>query len=157
MTTRRIALLGAILAALLAGCGTAQRPTIELGGGTEAVTITNQGESVSSTPARARFVYEAARLQAIAVAAPVVPEPWDEREEAFRAQFLDVIEMMCGSDRKSSPAELHDDWVLAYERMGWRYGPTRDPVERTHPDMVPYEDLERREQDKDAVFVALCE
>jgi len=44
MTTRRIALLGAILAALLAGCGTAQRPTTELGGGTEAVTITNQGE-----------------------------------------------------------------------------------------------------------------
>lgn len=106
---------------------------------------------------RAEFVYEAARLQAIAVAAPVVPEPWGEREEPFRTQFRNVIEMMCGPDRKSSPAELHDDWVTAYEAMGWVYGPERDAKRKTHPDMVPYDDLEPRERDKDAVFVALCE
>lgn len=106
---------------------------------------------------RAVFVYEAARLQAAAVDAPIVPEPWADREEAFRAQFLNVIEMMCGPDRKSSPAELHDDWVRAYEAMGWSYGPVRDPEARTHPDMVPFDDLEFREQIKDAVFVALCE
>ena len=106
---------------------------------------------------RAEFVYEGARLQAMAVDAPVVPEPWAERDEAFRAQFLDVIEMMCGPDRKSSPEELHDDWVRAYERMGWAYGPKRDPVAKTHPDMVPFGDLEPREQDKDEVFIALCE
>jgi hypothetical protein len=68
-----------------------------------------------------------------------------------------VIAMMCGPDRKSSPEELHDDWVRAYEAMGWRYGPERDPEARTHPDMVPYDELEPRERDKDAVFVALCE
>lgn len=106
---------------------------------------------------RAVFVYEAARLQAIAVDAPVVPEPWDDREIAFRTQFLDVVEMMCGPDRKSSPEELHDDWVRAYEAMGWVYGPERDPVRKTHPDMVPFDQLEQREQDKDAVFIALCE
>lgn len=106
---------------------------------------------------RAAFVYEAAREQAIAVRAPIVPEPWDLREHAFRAQFVDVIEMMCGPDRKTSPEELHEDWVKAYEVMGWRYGPIRDTVEKTHPDMVPYADLEKREQDKDSVFVALCE
>jgi hypothetical protein len=109
------------------------------------------------TERRAMFVYEGARLQAIAVDAPIVPEPWDEREEPFRKQFLDVIEMMCGPDRKSSPEELHDDWVRAYEEMGWRYGPERDRDAKTHPDMVPFDELERREQDKDAVFVALCE
>jgi hypothetical protein len=106
---------------------------------------------------RAIFVYEAARLQAIAVDAPVVPEPWADRDGAFRAQFRRVIDVMCGPDRKTSPEELHDDWVKAYESMGWRYGPNRDPERRTHPDMVPYDDLEPRERDKDAVFVALCE
>jgi RyR domain len=109
------------------------------------------------TERRAIFVYEGARLQAIAVDAPIVPEPWGEREEPFRVQFLDVIEMMCGPDRKTSPEELHDDWVRAYEQMGWRYGPTRDREAKTHPDMVPFDQLEQREQDKDAVFVALCE
>jgi hypothetical protein len=106
---------------------------------------------------RSWFVYEAARLQASAVDAPVVPEPWHERDEAFRTQFLDVIAMMCGPDRKANPEELHDDWVRAYEVMGWRYGPVRDPEARTHPDMVPFDQLEPRERDKDAVFVALCE
>jgi hypothetical protein len=109
------------------------------------------------TERRAVFVYEGARLQAEAVDAPVVPEPWAERDEAFRSQFLDVIDMMCGPDRKSSPEELHDDWVRAYEAMGWRYGPVRDAEAKTHPDMVPFDDLEQREQDKDAVFIALCE
>lgn len=109
------------------------------------------------TEHRAAFVYEAARLQAIAVDAPVVPEPWKDRDEPFRRQFVDVIDMMCGPDRKTDPEELHDDWVKAYEAMGWRYGPARDPVAKTHPDMVPFDQLERREQDKDAVFVALCE
>lgn len=106
---------------------------------------------------RAIFVYEAARLQAIAVAAPVIPEPWDEREQAFKDQFLEVIEIMCGPNRKSDPEELHDDWVRAYEKMGWTYGPVRDTEAKTHPDMVPFSELEKREQDKDAVFVALCE
>lgn len=106
---------------------------------------------------RAEFVYEAARLQAIAVDAPIVPEPWVEREGPFKAQFRDVIAMMCGPDRKHDPEELHEDWMLAYRRMGWIYGPVRDPVAKTHPDLVPFGDLEQREQDKDAVFVALCE
>lgn len=106
---------------------------------------------------RAVFVYEGARLQAEAVDAPVVPEPWAEREQPFRDQFVTVIEMMCGPDRKSSPEELHDDWVRAYEAMGWAYGPERNIEAKTHPDMVPFDELEQREQDKDAVFVALCE
>lgn len=106
---------------------------------------------------RAIFVYEGARLQAIAVDAPVVPEPWEEREEPFKRQFLDVISMMCGPDRKTSPEELHNDWWEAYKQMGWRYGPERDREAKTHPDMVPFAQLEQREQDKDAVFIALCE
>ena len=106
---------------------------------------------------RAIFVYEGARMQAVAMDAPVVPEPWPMRDEKFRAQFLDVIAMMCGPDRKSSPEELHDDWTRAYEAMGWRYGPVRDLGAKTHPDMVPFDQLDFREQIKDAVFVALCE
>lgn len=106
---------------------------------------------------RAEFVYEAARLAAVAANAPIVPEPWADREQAFKDQFLDVIERQTGPNRKTSPAELHDDWVKAYEAMGWRYGAARDPDAKTHPDMVPYDQLGQLERDKDEVFVALCE
>lgn len=106
---------------------------------------------------QAIFVYEAARLQAIAVDAPVVPEPWIERDDAFQLQFLEVIERQMGEMRSSSPEELHGGWVQAYIDMGWTYGPERDTENKTHPDMVPFDQLELREQIKDAVFIALCE
>ena len=86
---------------------------------------------------RAIFVYEGARLQAVAVDAPVVPERWHERERAFQSQFLEVIERQCGPDRSDSPEGLHDDWVRAYEAMGWRYGPVRDRGAKTHPEYGP--------------------
>lgn len=106
---------------------------------------------------RAWFVYEAARLAAYAAKAPIIPEPWELREPAFRAQFVEVIEKQTGPERSGDPRRLHDEWVAAYEKMGWRYGERRDPQAKTHPDMVPYDDLGQLERDKDAVFVALCE
>lgn len=117
------------------------------------------GETVTDSVdlRRAIFVYEAARIQAEAMLAPIVPEPWDQRDEAFQDQFVDVVAMMCGPDRKTSPEELHDDWVKAYEKMGWRYGPVRDVEAKTHPDLVPFEELGDLEQSKDAIFITLTE
>lgn len=106
---------------------------------------------------RARFVYEGARLAAISAKAPIVPDPWDEREEAFTTQFLEVIERQCGPQRSSSPEELHGSWMQAYVEMDWVYGDVYDREARTHPDMVPYAQLGQLERDKDGVFVALCE
>lgn len=109
------------------------------------------------TERRAWFIYEAARLQAIAVSAPVVPEPWETRPKDFRKQMREVIERQMGPMRSGSPEELHGGWVQAYIDMGWTYGEVRDPEAKTHPDMVPFVALTKREQDKDAVFIALCE
>ena len=109
------------------------------------------------TERRAQFVYDAARLAADAANAPIVPELWADREGPFKAQFREVIARQCGPDRKHSPEELHEDWVKAYEAMGWVYGETRCTEKKTHPNMVPYWDLGQLERDKDAVFVALCE
>jgi hypothetical protein len=106
---------------------------------------------------RARFVYEAARLAAEAALAPIVPARWDEREEAFRSQFLAVIERQCGPERSRSPEELHGSWMQSYFDMGWKYGELYDPAAKLHPDLVPYEQLGMQEQDKDSVFIALCE
>ena len=109
------------------------------------------------TERRAEFVYDGARLAAVAAQAPIVPVPWVEREEAFRTQFLEVIERQCGENRSESPEELHGSWMQAYIEMGWVYGEEYDREAKTHPDMVPYAKLGQLEQDKDSVFVALCE
>ena len=109
---------------------------------------------------RAEFVYEVARLQAIAVDAPIVPPLYKDREADFKEQFLDVISRQCSDnpdDRFESPEVAHASWVKAYADNGWVYGEVRDDVKRTHPDMVPFDELEQREQDKDAVFLAVCD
>ena len=106
---------------------------------------------------RAIFVYEAARLAAEAAGAPIIPAPWEQREGAFTDQFMEVIKRQMGPMRSMSPEEVHGSWVQAYIDMGWTYGKEYDPEAKTHPDMVPYVSLGLLEQDKDSVFMALCE
>lgn len=112
---------------------------------------------IELTTRRAIFVYEGARLAAVASKAPIVPVPWDQREEDFKKQFLEVIDRQCGSLRSNSPEELHGGWMQAYINNGWVYGPVYSWEKRTHPDLVPYDQLGILERDKDAVFVRLCE
>jgi hypothetical protein len=109
------------------------------------------------TERRAEFVYDAARLAAAAAGAPIVPVPWADREAAFKNQFLEVIERQMTPMRSLSPEELHGSWMQAYVDMGWVYGEVYDREKKVHPDMVPYSQLGKLEQDKDSVFVALCE
>ncbi len=109
------------------------------------------------TERRAEFVYNGARLAAMAAGAPIIPVIWLEREDPFKAQFRNVIERQCGPQRSSSPEELHGSWMQAYFAMGWVYGGTYNREKQIHPDLVPYAELGTLERDKDAVFVALCE
>lgn len=105
---------------------------------------------------RAIFVYDAARLEAIISGRPIVPEKWSERDEQFRTQFVKVVARQCGDDKFPSAEAAHDSWWREYERMGWRYGPERDPDAKTHPDMVPFHKLPKSERDKDEIFLRLC-
>ena len=113
--------------------------------------------NLSLNKRRAEFVYEGARIAAIAAQALIVPAPWADREQAFREQFLRVIERQCGPQRSTSPEELHGSWMHSYYALGWVYGDKYDREKRVHPDLVPYAQLGQLERDKDAVFVALCE
>lgn len=106
---------------------------------------------------RAEFVYEVCRLEAIASCRPMVPEVYAQRDAAFRAQFLKTIDRLCADEAPpTTPEAEHDSWMRAYEEMGWRYGEVRDPVAKTHPDMVPFNELPKAERDKDAIFLAVC-
>jgi len=105
---------------------------------------------------RAKFVYEAARLEAQIACRPIVPERWGDRDKTFRTQFIEVVNKQCSDDKFTSAEAAHDSWVRVYEKMGWRYGPVRDAEKKTHPDMVPFNDLPRSERDKDEIFLRLC-
>lgn len=106
---------------------------------------------------RAIFVYEAARLENTAAGRPFNPEPWEQRDAAFQRNLIAAVNKQAGPDKLTSEVALHDAWVEAYRQMGWRVGPVRDPIAKTHPDMVPFHEMPRLEQEKDWVFFMLCE
>ena len=105
---------------------------------------------------RAIFVYETARVENAAANRPINPEPWEQRSADFRVNMTKAVSRQCGDKRLECPEALHDAWWEAYKEMGWKYGPERDTVKKTHPDMVPFDELGRREQEKDWVFFMLC-
>lgn len=106
---------------------------------------------------RAWFVYMAARVENVAAKRPINPETWLDRDQKFRRNMIRAVAKQCGPKRMTSPAKLHQAWVEAYLKMGWKYGRKRDVALKTHPDMVPFAKLGRKEQEKDWVFFMLCE
>lgn len=115
------------------------------------------GGTMNLAERRAWFVYEAARIENKAAGRPINPEEWFSRDEQFRRNMIRAVAKQCGVGRVLSCEKLHDNWVKAYEKMGWKYGPVRDVKLKTHPDMVPFEKLGRKEREKDWVFFMLCE
>ena len=105
---------------------------------------------------RARFVYEATRLEAKISDRPIVPESWDNRDKDFRTQFVEIVKKQCSNDKFSSAEAAHNSWWQEYKDMGWTYGEERNAKKKTHPDMVPFDELPKSERDKDEIFIRLC-
>ena len=105
---------------------------------------------------RAIFVYEGARLHATFLRCPVIPDKWENREDDFKGQFIELIEDLCSGKRTFQDPEIaHDSWVEKYLEMGWKFGEKYDPENRIHPDIVPYDELNPKEKVKDEVFLRL--
>lgn len=73
--------------------------------------------------------------------------PW-QRESAEAG----VRAILSGSGQ--TPEKLHELWLQDKFRNGWVYGPTKDPLAKTHPCMVPYAELPVEQRAKDYLFRA---
>lgn len=49
----------------------------------------------------------------------------------------------------------HEAWVRQKLKEGWTYGAVKDDALKTHPSLVPYEQLPKYQPQKDAMFVAI--
>ncbi len=54
--------------------------------------------------------------------------------------------------RTPRPEESHESWYAEKEAAGWVYGEVKDPDAKTHPCMVPYDQLSYVQRAKDALF-----
>ena len=55
----------------------------------------------------------------------------------------------------SKPEDSHNNWLKDKEADGWAYGEVKDPEKKTHPCMVPYDQLPKDQQVKDLLFLTV--
>lgn len=51
----------------------------------------------------------------------------------------------------------HNAWLKQKENDGWVYGEVKDPEAKTHPCIVPYDQLPEFQKKKDALFCAIVD
>lgn len=55
----------------------------------------------------------------------------------------------------AGPDASHVNWLKEKVLSGWVYGEVKDPIAKTHPCIVPYEQLPVEQQSKDYIFRAI--
>jgi ryanodine receptor 2 len=67
-----------------------------------------------------------------------VPEPIDTSHIDLPEELVSLTEVLAKS--------THDNWASQRILDGWSYGPHRDDKLKTHPSLVPYEQLPEAEK-----------
>lgn len=67
-----------------------------------------------------------------------IPAPVDTGDVALPAELMELAEEMARN--------VHEVWARNRMAEGWRYGPARDDASRTHPCLVPYDELPESEK-----------
>lgn len=100
----------------------------------------------------AHVCHEANRALQIALGDPAVSPRWEHApNNQRRSARHGVVEAQQGR----TPAELHDEWCRYHRAEGWVYGPTKSALEKTHPCLVPYEELPAGQKAKDLMFLGI--
>ncbi len=88
--------------------------------------------------------------------------PWDSapdwQRDGVKAGVRDALEKanMLSLYASADAEDRHNSWMEARLRDGWRYAPLKNPVEKTHPCLLPYRSLPPEERRKDVLFGAIC-
>ena len=72
---------------------------------------------------------------------PYTPAPLDTREIELPKELDELIERMA--------CNVHEVWAQGRIAEGWTWGEQRDDKQKTHPCLVPYEELPDAEREYD--------
>ena len=79
---------------------------------------------------------------------------WDDAPQWQRDSAVDGVRFHLENPDAGDSAS-HENWMRHKVADGWVYGDVKDPETKTHPCMVPFDQLPREQQAKDALFRAI--
>ena len=79
---------------------------------------------------------------------------WEDAPDWQRASALLGVELHTNNPDAGVEAS-HASWSAQKVADGWVYGPTKDPVAKRHPCLVPFNELPVAQQAKDYIFKAV--
>jgi hypothetical protein len=101
----------------------------------------------------ARICHEANRAFCIACGDTSQVE-WDHCSDELRQSAVQgVINIF--QDPETTPEKSHESWIKFKLEHGWKFGPEKNEQEKTHPCIVPYDELPLRQRKKDELFLAI--
>lgn len=103
----------------------------------------------------ARVVHEAIRAYQTALGEDAAAS-WEDAELWLKHLTLSGVEFR--ANNPAAPiAALHDRWALELRQNGWNYGAVKDTHLKTHPSLVPFEQLSQSERRKDVLFGSIVD
>lgn len=79
---------------------------------------------------------------------------WEKAPEWQKLSAINGVKFHLDNP-KSKPEDSHNNWMKEKQSQGWVYGKVKDPEKKEHPCMVPYHELPKEQQTKDALFIAV--
>ncbi len=81
-------------------------------------------------------------------------QPWIHSPSWQRESARAGVEFVIANPDAGDAAQ-HDSWMAAKLADGWAYGETKDALAKTHPCIVPFDQLPPVQQMKDRLFRAV--
>lgn len=82
--------------------------------------------------------------------------PWNEAPDWQKEAALTGVKLHLEQPH-ASPSASHDIWLQGKKEAGWVYGLVKDSTLKTHPCIVPFDELPPHEKTKDYLFKAVVD
>lgn len=80
--------------------------------------------------------------------------PWEETPEELKKSIEYGVKMHL-ENPETTPEQSHESWLKQKEVDGWVYGEVKDLKNKTHPCILPYDQLPAEQKTKDYLFKAV--